>query len=160
MAEDNLKFIVDENSGKLVKWLRMLGFNTIFFIGSNDSEMVSLALAENRVLLTRDRQIAKRRVAIVGKLKVITIMSDNLSDQLRQVAVALNLNGFRIQPFTLCLEDNHILVPITKEEVKDRVSPYVFHTQESFVECPKCHRIFWRGTHWQNMRAKIAQFLF
>ena len=157
MEDENPKFTVDQNVGKLAKWLRMLGFDSIFFTGRNDSEMVSTALAENRIILTRDTQIAKRSVAINGLLKVISINSDMLPEQFRQVASELNMDSSRFRPFTLCLEDNGPLVERTKEEVKDRVPPFVFKTQEKYVECPKCRRIYWKGTHWQKMMEKIER---
>ena len=147
--------MVDQNVGKLAKWLRMLGFDSVFFTGKNDSEMVSIALAENRIILTRDTQIAKRRLAVSGQVKVISINSDMLPEQVQQVAADLNLDSRSFRPFTLCLEDNQPLVERTKEEVKDRVPPFVFKTQDKYVECPKCHRIYWKGTHWQAMVKKI-----
>ncbi len=70
------KFIVDNNVGKLVKWLRIMGYDTLFFNGSNDSYMIATALAEGRVILTRDTQIVKRRVVASGQLKVVLIQSD------------------------------------------------------------------------------------
>jgi hypothetical protein len=47
----------------------------------------------------------------------------------------------------------------TKEEVRDRVPPYVFQTQREYVECPACHRIYWKGTHWQAMVKTIKEFV-
>jgi uncharacterized protein with PIN domain len=58
---NDLKFIVDENVGKLARWLRMMGFDSVFFTGEDDAQMVRQALAENRILLTRDTGIIKRR---------------------------------------------------------------------------------------------------
>ena len=152
------KFIVDHNVGKLAKWLRMLGYDTLFFNGNYDSKMISVALAEGRILLTRDTQIMKRRVVTTGKLKVILLKTDNPELQIRQVIETLNLNN-RSKPFTICLECNQPLEERTKDEVKDRVPPYVFQTQEQYVECPSCHRIYWKGTHWQAMTGKLANLM-
>ncbi len=151
------KFIVDHNVGKLAKWLRMLGYDTLFFNGDNDSQMVSAALSEGRIILTRDTQIIKRRVVTSGKLKALLLRSDNPGEQIKQVVETLNLGG-HARPFTLCLECNKPLEERSKEEVKDRVPPYVFKTQEHYVECPSCHRIYWKGTHWQAMIKKVAVF--
>jgi uncharacterized protein with PIN domain len=153
----NLKFIVDANVGKLAKWLRMMGYDTLFFSGSDDSYMVKNALEEGRVILTRDTQIAKRRVVTSGQLKVILITSDDPELQMHQVITALNLDCVRL--FTICLECNHPLEERSREQVKDLVPPYVFQTQGQFVECPACHRIYWRGTHWQAMTKKLEQFI-
>ena len=152
-----LKFIVDHNAGKLAKWLRMIGYDTLFFGGGDDSEMVTVALAEGRVILTRDTQIMKRRVVTNGRLKAVLIKSDEPEQQKQQLIEALNLDC-RLKVFTLCLECNQPLEERSREQVKDLVPPYVFRTQSQYMECPACHRIYWRGTHWQAMTNKLDKF--
>ncbi len=154
----NLKFIVDNNAGKLAKWLRIMGYDTLFFNGSDDSGMIAIALAEDRVILTRDTQIIKRRVVTSGRLKAILIQSDEPERQMRQVIDTLNLD-WQFKPFTICLECNQPLVERSKQQVKDLVPPYVFKTQSQYMECPACHRIYWRGTHWQAMTKKLEKFI-
>jgi len=153
----NLKFIVDNNVGKLAKWLRIMGYDTLFFNGSDDSGMIAIALAEDRVILTRDTQIIKRRVVTRGQLKAILIQSDEPERQMRQVIDSLNLD-WQFKSFTICLECNQPLVERSKQQVKDLVPPYVFKTQSQYMECPACHRIYWRGTHWQAMTKKLGKF--
>jgi len=149
-----MKFIVDNNVGKLAKWLRMMGYDAIFFRGEDDWQMVRTALAEGRVILTRDTQIMKTGVVSSGRLKAILIQSDEPEQQVRQVVETLNLD-YHSRPFTICLECNEPLVKRSKQQVQDRVPPYVFRTQRQYVECPNCHRIYWRGTHWQAMNGKM-----
>ena len=153
-----LKFIVDHNVGKLAKWLRMMGYDTTLFNRSDDSLMVATALAEGRVILTRDTQIMKRRVVTSGKLKAILIQSDKSELQIRQVIDNLSLDC-QFRPFTICLECNQPLVAKTREEVVDLVPQYVFQTQNQYVQCPACHRIYWRGTHWQAMTQKLERLV-
>jgi len=152
-----LKFIVDNNVGKLAKWLRMMGYDTLFFDGSNDARMISIALAEERVVLTRDTQIMKRGVITKGRVKAVLPQSDEPELQMRQVIDSLNLDC-QFKPFSICLECNQPLEQRGKEQVEDRVPPYVFQTQNQYMECPNCHRIYWRGTHWQRMREKLNRF--
>jgi uncharacterized protein with PIN domain len=154
---DNMKFIVDNNVGKLAKWLRIMGYDALFFNGSNDSRMVAIALAEERVILTRDTQIMKRRVVTSGRLKAILIQSDKPEPQMHQVIDSLHLDC-RFKPFAICLECNQPLVEKSKQQVKDLVPPYVFQTQNQYMECPNCHRIYWRGTHWQRMNKKLRKW--
>jgi uncharacterized protein with PIN domain len=153
----SLKFIVDNNVGKLAKWLRMMGYDTLFFKGSDDSRMVSTALDEGRVILTRDTQIMKRRVVTSRRLKAILIKSDKPELQMQQVINDLNLDC-QFRPFAICLECNQPLLERSKQQVEGRVPPYVFQTQNQYVECPVCHRIYWRGTHWQRMTSKLKKF--
>lgn len=153
-----MKFIVDSNVGRLARWLRIAGFDTIFINDLDDNRLVRLALSEGRVLLTKDTQILKRRVATTGRLKVILIESEEVKAQLRQVVKTLNL-GDRIKPFTLCLECNQPLVPREKEDVKELVPPYIFQTQTQYMQCPACHRVYWRGTHWQRMSRELERIV-
>jgi len=135
-----------------------MGYDTLFFNGSDDSGMIAIALAEDRVILTRDTQIMKRRVVTSGQLKAILIQSDEPERQMRQVIDTLNLD-WQFKPFTICLECNQPLVERSKQQVKDLVPPYVFKTQSQYMECPACHRIYWRGTHWQAMTKKLEKFI-
>jgi len=144
--------------GKLAKWLRIMGFDTLFFNGSDDSGMIAIALAEDRVILTRDTQIMKRRVVTSGQLKAILIQSDKPELQMQQVIDSLNLDC-QFKPFTICLECNQPLVERSKQQVKDLVPSYVFKTQSQYMECPACYRIYWRGTHWQAMTKKLEKFI-
>ena len=152
-----VKFIVDNNVGKLAKWLRIMGYNALLFKDKDDSKMVKIALSESRVVLTRDTQIMKRRLIISGKLKAILIEDDNPGAQLRQVVSALNLD-YQSKLFSLCLECNEDLVEREKDEVRDLVPPYVFKTQSQYMECPSCHRVYWRGTHWRAMIKELEKF--
>lgn len=156
MTEDAPKFIVDSNVGKLAKWLRMLGYDAVFFEGDDDAYMIDRALKESRVILTRDTQVMKRGVITSGRLKAILIDSDKSEPQVRQVIDTLHID-FQSRPFTVCLECNNPLEERSQEEVKERVPPYVFQTQQQYMECPVCHRIYWRGTHWQAMLRKLEQ---
>ena len=150
------KFIVDQNVGKLVKWLRLLGYDTAFFTGETDTQMVNIALAENRIILTRDTYILKRRLVTTGKVKTILIKSDIIEDQIKQVLDELRLCD-QINPFALCLECNRPLATRTKEEIINRVPPYVWKTRKEYVECPQCHRIYWKGTHWEAMTRRLQK---
>ncbi len=152
------RFIVDHNVGKLAKWLRMMGYDTLFFNGSDDSAMIAAALAEGRIILTRDTGIIKRRLVTSGKLKAVLLTSDEPALQMKQVIAALKLD-IHFRPFSICLECNRILVERSREEAREWVPPYVFKTQNQYMECPACHRIYWRGTHWQAMKRKLARFL-
>ena len=153
-----LKFIVDNNVGKLAKWLRIMGYDTLFFSSRNDAHLITTALAEGRVILTRDTQIMKRRVVTSGKLRAILIQSDKPELQIHQVIDSLNLDC-QFRPFTICLECNQYLVTRNKQEVENLVPPYVFRTQNQYMQCPTCHRIYWRGTHWQAMTQKLEDFV-
>lgn len=147
-------FIVDSNAGKLARWLRMMGYDTLFFNDIEDGRLVDIAMKEGRIVVTRDTQIAKRRVAANGSLRVILTRYDDPRRQLLQVMKELSLDCREMQ-FTRCLECNRSLKSRSKEEVKDIVPPYVFRTQTQYMQCPTCSRVYWQGTHWQRMKKAL-----
>jgi uncharacterized protein with PIN domain len=151
-------FIVDHNVGKLAKLLRLLGYDTVFFTGQNDSEMVQIALKENRILLTRDTHILKRKLVTSGLVRASLIQNDNIEYQIRQVVESFNLKD-RSGLFTLCMECNRPLETIDKEGIQSRVPPYVWQTQKEYCECPQCHRLYWKGTHWDAMCRRVEKIL-
>lgn len=159
MQTDELKFIVDHNAGKLSKWLRMAGFDALLFRGADDAAMIARASSENRILLTRDRRIMKRRAITRGEVNALLVTSDQPEEQVRQVLADLRLAAKHFRPFTICLKCNNPLEERAKETIKERLPPYVFLTQEQFAECPACRRLYWQGTHWQAMHRTIDEFL-
>ena len=150
------KFIVDNNVGKLAKWLRIMGYDALFFTEEDDGKMVKVALAQNRVILTKDTQIMRRRLVTSGRLRAILVEDSDAKAQLQQIVEALKLD-FQFRPFSICLECNQSLVERSKDEVRDLVPPYVFNAQSQYMECPSCHRIYWRGTHWQAMSRELEK---
>ena len=149
------RFVIDVNVGRLAKWLRIMGYDTLFPYENSDNELVRIALREDRVLVTRDAGIAQRRAARLGQMRVVHILDDDLRSQLQQLVRDLDLtlnNGF-----SRCVRCNHLLNPVDKEDIADRLPPYVFQTQSQFMECPQCHRLYWRGTHWSNMMSELGR---
>ena len=151
-----MKFIADSNVGKLARWLRMMGYDTLFFNHIEDAHLIDIGLREERVILTRDTQIMKRRVVIEGQVRAILIKHDNPKVQLDQVVKKLKLDC-QFRQFTRCLECNSNLSPKTREEVRELVPPYVFSTQTQYMQCPSCLRVYWRGTHWQRMKEELSK---
>lgn len=148
-----MKFICDDNLGKLAKWLRTLGYDTLFSRTISDSQLLSKALNEDRVILTRDTKLVKLKVAS----KYLLIESDKPLEQLKQVKDKFNLETSEEKLFTRCLVCNTPLNSIEKEKIKDKAPPYVYETQENFVFCSKCKKIFWSGTHVQKMTERLKE---
>ncbi len=134
----------------MAKWLRLLGYDTAYFADLDDNELVRLARAQGRTLLTRDTELARRR-----GLNCLLIESEELEEQIQQAISELHLETKR--PFSRCPVCNTPLQEVEKPSVKDRVPPYIFRTKEHFSLCPECDQIYWRGTHWDNMRQEMTQ---
>lgn len=148
------KFIADNNVGKLARWLRLIGYDTVLLKQKDDAQMIKMALGDNRVILTKDAQFMKRRMVTNGTLKTVHIEQDDPEVQVREVVETLSLDyGFK--PFSRCLECNGALVARDKEDVKGLIPAHVFETQTQYAQCPACQRIYWPGTHWQAMGKKL-----
>lgn len=145
-----MRFVVDAMLGTLAKWLRILGFDALFDSTWDDHHLVRLCRAEDRVLLTRDHQLALRR-----GVRVLLIESETLEDQLRQVLDELDLEPNHT--FSRCPVCNEHLQTLDPEEARSRVPPYIAQTRSRFKSCPQCHRVYWRGTHWEHMEKTVTQ---
>ena len=149
------KFVVDVNVGRLAKWLRAMGYDALFVRDIDDGGLVRIAQREGRIILTRDRHLLERRVVTSGQVRAVLLRDDHFGQQLQQVMGELNLDV--PNDFARCIECNMALDGLDKEQVRDRVPPYVFQTQEEFKECPVCHKVYWRGTHWRNMKQELTR---
>lgn len=145
------RFVVDINVGGLTRWLRAMGYDTVCFPEAADHDLVDVALREGRVLVTRDGEFARRRLAARGRLRMVLVKEQDIMAQLRQVVVELGLQADD-RAFTLCLRCNEALRDRPRETVEQVVPPYVFLSQQSFKECPSCGKVYWQGTHWERMR--------
>jgi hypothetical protein len=151
------KFIIDINVGKLVRWMRMMGYDAILFNELDDGLMVKKAIAQGRIIITKDSEFIKRRAVSGGRVKVVLVSGDDPEQQMKTVIRVLDLDK-SLHPFTRCIECNSILINREKEQIKDEVPPRVLEKQDQYMECPNCHRIYWRGTHWQDMCRKLQLF--
>ena len=149
------RFVVDVNVGRLAKWLRVMGYDALFPPETEDNELVRIALREGRMIVTRDIGLSERRLVTTGRLWVLLVHHDDLKSQLREVVRSLDLTSRK--GFSRCIRCNEPLVGLSRESVKDRVPAYVHETQDDFMECSLCRRVFWRGTHWVNMQAELAE---
>lgn len=151
------RFIVDNNVGKLSVWLRALGYDALFINPIDDSDLVARAVQENRIILTKDRGIMKRRAVTNAQVRALLVEGTDIRDQLIQVIRTYSLNARR--RFTRCLECNEPIVQREKHEVIHLLPPHVASVQTDFWQCPSCLRLFWRGSHWQRMSSRIAAAL-
>ncbi|HSP09243.1 MAG TPA: DUF5615 family PIN-like protein [Candidatus Dormibacteraeota bacterium] len=148
------RFLADCNVGRLARWLRALGYDASYHARIEDVELVREAAAEHRVLLTRDRDLTRRRAVQTGAVRAILIRDDDVTAQLRQVFTEAGLEvGAAL---TRCIECNAELEERAPATVADRVPTFVRRTQTRYSECPRCFRIYWAGTHWQHMREVLA----
>lgn len=146
------RFLADSMLGRLAKWLRLLGYDTVYFAQGEDSLLLQLAWREGRVLLTRDTRMLNRRAVP----PMVFIRHDRVLDQVRQVTTALTL-PIDERVGSRCLQCNVVLRRVGREEVTGQVPPYVLAQHETFSHCTACGRTYWPGTHWQAMEAQVRR---
>ncbi|MBI3947020.1 MAG: Mut7-C RNAse domain-containing protein [Armatimonadetes bacterium] len=147
------RFAADSNVGRLARWLRILGYDVTYDAFIADAELVRQALAEERIILTRDNGIVQRKAA----RRCVFVRDDHVEAQLRQVISECSLHLEPDRFWTRCPMDNAETHPVAKCAVADRVPPYTFRTHDHFSECPRCRRVYWRGSHLDRFRRRLAQ---
>ena len=155
LAISEPKFVGDVNVGRLATWLRVMGYDALFLFHAEDNELVRIALRENRIIVTKDTGLAQRRLVTTGRLKVVLVQCDDFRGQIRHLIDCLGLDDHT--EFSRCILCNEPLLEFPKESVKGQVPPYVFDSQNEFMWCTLCARIYWRGTHWANMHSELVQ---
>jgi uncharacterized protein with PIN domain len=149
-----ITFMADCMLGRLARWLRICGFDTVYSRRMNDPDLMQVSQHEKRLILTRDRDLF--RLCRKKNLRAIFILDDALEEQLKQVFRELDIQS----PPALahrCLDCNEILQRVEREKIEDRVPAYVLDTEREFHMCPKCRKVFWPGTHWLRMRERVKQ---
>jgi len=147
-----MKYVCDQMLGTLAKWLRIYGFDT-FYANSemDDTELIDISKKEKRIIITIDKNLLQ--IARKEKLKVIEINTTDIDQQINKV-----INQVKIAPSKIlsrCILCNTKIDEIKKDEVKKKVPKRVFEANEKFWFCPKCNKIYWKGSHYEKMIEKI-----
>ena len=152
MDDDNTtpRLLADPTLGRLARWLRLAGYDTVYLADGDNVAVMRLARAEDRLILTRDAALASHKG--VGAL---LIASRHVEEQLAQVRDSVGPP--QEEAPARCSLCNEPLVPLSAEAARERVPPYVWRTQENFHTCPSCHRIYWPGTHWQAIETGLDE---
>lgn len=149
-----LSFKAENPLGKLCKWLRILGFDTIYEQEIGPARFTA-ADHQGRILLTRRRSMADG----CEPEKCIFIRSDHVFEQVKEIIALLGLSVEDIAPFSRCARCNGALEGVDKRQAIDSVPDYVWETQSSFRACTGCRRIYWAGSHTRRA-AGIIETLF
>jgi uncharacterized protein with PIN domain len=147
-----MRFIADAHLGGLASLLRMAGFDTLYDNNVRDEDVAAIAAREGRIVLTRDRDLLKRRLITHG----CYVRALKSTQQFHEIFDRLELAG-SVQPFTLCLHCNAPLRTIDKALVQHRLPPRVRERHNRFSTCDVCRRVFWEGSHWRHMRALLNE---
>jgi uncharacterized protein with PIN domain len=148
------RFVLDTHLGQLARYLRMLGFDTLYRNDYPDDELARIASQDPRILLTRDRGLLKRSIVTYGRY----VRATDPRLQVVEIVRCYELAG-RMMPLRRCLTCNGILRPARKEDVLDQLAPKTREYFHEFSQCETCGQVYWKGSHYDRMRQFVEQVL-
>jgi uncharacterized protein with PIN domain len=146
------RFIADAHLGKLARYLRLLGFDTLQDNDIGDPALVEQASHEGRILLSRDRHLMMHRAVTHG----CHLRSGDPREQLTHLLSRLQLCGL-IQPFSRCTVCNAAVLPVDKQQVLDLLPESVARLHDDFWRCSGCGRVYWQGSHWLALQRLVDE---
>lgn len=149
-----MRFVLDSHLGRLAAYMRMLGFDSLYWNRAGDEHLARISHQQRRILLTRDRGLLKRNAVTYG----YCVRQNHPRDQLHEVVDHFDLKE-GIQPFKRCMRCNGILQEVEKETVMESLPEGVRASYEDFRHCPGCGRVYWRGSHFARMQQLIEGVL-
>ncbi len=151
-AAATASFVLDCHLGKLATYLRILGFDTLYQNDFEDETLARISAEQNRILLTCDQGLLKRRAVHHG----YWVRSKAPDQQLVEVLRRFDLQG-EIQPLKRCLRCNGQLFPVQKSKIFDKLEVKTRRYYHDFAQCEACHQIYWQGSHWERMQSFIQK---
>jgi hypothetical protein len=148
------KFIVAVHLGKLARYLRMLGLDTLYKNSFSDDDLIKISFDEKRTILTKDRETLKRNDITHG----YWVRNNDLDEQLKEIIRRFDLKN-QIKEFTRCIECNTLLDQVKKDEIIDRLPPKVSDWHNEFFLCPNCKKLYWKGSHYEKMKTFIENIM-
>lgn len=148
------RFVLDIHLGKLATSLRMLGFDTLYRNDYTDEQLAYISSNEERILLTRDRGLLMRSIVTHGYY----VRETNPQQQVSEVLQRFKLFKL-VAPLQRCLRCNGLLEPVAKEKIIDQLPPKIQQEIDEFHCCSNCEQIYWKGTHYEQMKKFIAGVL-
>jgi len=148
------RFVLDGHLGRLARYLRMLGFDTLWSNDADDEKLAHISQQQTRTLLTRDQGLLKRKDVTRG----YWVRSTAPREQLREVLERFDLYR-AAAPFTRCMACNGVLRPAILDEVKERLPPRTARYYHEFWQCEGCARVYWEGSHVRRMETLLLEVL-
>jgi uncharacterized protein len=137
---DRPAFVLDVHLGTVARWLRLVGADTAYSADADDDALIAQANASQRILLTQDRGLLRRRSLWLGAYVRGAQPQAQFADVLDRFAPPL-------APWTRCLACNALLSPVAKSDIETQLKPGTRRTYREFARCQGCGRVYWRGAH-------------
>ncbi len=144
------RFAVDVNLGKLARWLRLLGFDTLYRNDYSDAELATISVEKRRILLTRDRFLLRRKIITHAHW----VRTHDPDEQIAEILKRFDLTA-QVVPFKRCLECNGVIAEVEKKDIIDQLKPLTRRYYNHFYRCEACGKVYWRGPHYEKMLLKL-----
>ncbi len=151
MKEQEIKFAVDIMLGRLAKWLRLMGWDTIY-VPLNSFIKIQEYIREGRIVITRQKKWSNIE-------KVLFIRSNEIDRQIKEVFDAYALKILPERFLSRCVHCNVEILECSRESARGRVPEYIWHTHKEFFACPRCNRIYWSGSHIPRIQNQLNCWL-
>ena len=149
---DEYRFILDVHLGRLASYLRMLGFDALYKNQCDDEELAGISVQQKRILLTCDRLLLMRKIVKYGYF----VRSRKIDEQLPEVVERYRLRH-KLRPFTRCMSCNGITHAVDKAMIEHLLEPGTGKYYDEFYQCENCHKVYWRGNHFDRMQSVIVK---
>jgi uncharacterized protein with PIN domain len=143
------RFVLDVHLGALARRMRLLGIDVAYRNDASDDELVAQTAAEQRVLLTQDRGLLRRRALVAGGYVAGSHPDHQLADVLDRFAPTLS-------PWSRCPACNGVLKPVAKRQIEHLLLEGTRRWYTQFSQCQACGRPYWRGSHTERLEAIVA----
>ncbi len=152
--DPDARFLCDAMLAKLGHWLRAAGYDTLIARGSTeDRDLITRAIADRRIVLTRDRRLRE----IKGALEhAVVLHGERLDDAVAEITTRLGIDWLA-KPFSRCLVCNLVLTPAPPLALS-RLPPDVLSVQTEINYCRQCDKVYWPGGHVQRMTRRLARW--
>lgn len=147
------KFILDAMYGRLARWLRLLGYDTLYNVALSDNEILKIARNQSRILITNDQKLFRR--AQKSGVKAISPPSKSIMEMLTFLHKTLKLN-IKLGRHR-CPKCNTLLRKVTRMEARDLVPLSTLKAYDTFWVCRKCNKAYWKGRMWKNITRILEQ---
>lgn len=147
-------FVLDTHLGRLARYLRLLGFDSLYGQFAEDKDLARNSHEQQRILLTRDRGLLKRSEVVYGYY----VRSTKVREQLNEIVDRFHLKA-QVAPFSRCLECNTSLQSVAKDRILEQLQARTRQHFDEFLRCPSCNRIYWAGSHHKRMSEIVTSIL-
>lgn len=154
MVEEK-RFIADVMLGRLAQYLKFAGYSCVYRREFPDDEILELAGEEQRIILTRDRLLARRGKKVSHSMLVKTT---SLPEQLRALKERYNLEFHEDKMFGRCADCDEPLQKVDKQEVIDKIPEQTANWLDEYQQCPKCDKVYWQGSHCRVVRRRFRNW--